>query len=106
MRNYITGFIISIVLTVAAYLMVVEHLLNDQILIFVIIGLALIQLWVQLIFFLHLDYEKGPRWNLAFFLSTIGIVLIVVIGSLWIMENLSYHMPTDEEILRDEAIER
>ncbi|OGE80448.1 MAG: cytochrome o ubiquinol oxidase subunit IV [Candidatus Doudnabacteria bacterium RIFCSPHIGHO2_01_FULL_45_18] len=104
MHNYVTGFITSIVLTLTAYLLVVEHLLTGPVLVFVIISLALIQLWVQLIFFLHLDHEHGPKWNLAFLLSTISIILIVIIGTLWIMDNLSYHMPTNEEIMQEEGI--
>ena len=104
-RNYVTGFIFSILLTLTAYLVVAMHLLAGSVLIVVIVGLALIQLWVQLIFFLHLDREKGPRWNLAIFLSTVGIILILVAGSLWIMNNLNYnHMMSDQEIIQSEAI--
>ncbi len=106
MHNYISGFILSISLTLAAYFIVVNRLLSGWDMMLVISGLALIQLWVQLIFFLHLNHEKGPRWNFGVFISTVGIILIVVIGSLWIMQNLSYHMPTDAEIIQDENIVR
>ncbi|MEJ0021845.1 MAG: cytochrome o ubiquinol oxidase subunit IV [Candidatus Doudnabacteria bacterium] len=91
-KSYFLGFVLSAALTLTAFIAVIRHLLPASNLIFVIMGLALIQLWVQLVFFLHLDYEKGPRWNLAIFISTIGIILIVVVGTLWIMKNLNYNM--------------
>lgn len=108
-KSYAIGFVLSMALTLTAYFTVVYKILNGGILIFAIIGLAFIQLVVQLIFFLHLADEKNPRWNLAVFLSTISIVLILVLGSLWIMGNLNYNMmPSDMEmyILHDEGIKR
>jgi cytochrome o ubiquinol oxidase operon protein cyoD len=96
MRKYVSGYILSIFLTLTAFVLVMQHLLSGPVLVFTVIGLALIQLWVQLIFFLHLDREKGPRWNLLFFLSTIGIVLILFVGSIWIMNHLNYNMTPQE----------
>lgn len=101
------GFILSILLTLAAYVAVVEQLVPNGLLIIIIICLALMQFVVQMIFFLHLDKEAGPRWNLIVFLSTVSVVLIVVVGSLWIMQNLNYNMsPTgvDKYIQQEEGI--
>jgi cytochrome o ubiquinol oxidase operon protein cyoD len=104
MHNYIFGFILSIALTLTAYFVTVNRLLTGWDFMLVVVGLAFIQFLVQLIFFLHLNQEKKPRWNFMVFVSTIGLILIVIIGSLVIMQNLNYHMPTDEEIMHDEAI--
>jgi cytochrome o ubiquinol oxidase operon protein cyoD len=103
-KSYTLGFVLSILLTLAAYFLVVDHLLTDNLLVFTILTLAVIQLWVQLILFLHIGQEVGPKWKLAAWISTAGLILIVIIGSLWIMDNLSYHIPTDEEIIKDEGI--
>ena len=103
---YINGFIFSIMLTGAAYVLVVYHLLSTNALIFAVILLALVQFVIQLIFFLHLG-SKSSRWNLAVLLSTISVVFILVVGSIWIMINLNYHhmLPkSDQQILKDEAI--
>jgi cytochrome o ubiquinol oxidase operon protein cyoD len=61
----------------------------------VIVGLAIIQLFVQLFFFLHLGEESKPRWNLMVLLFAAMVVIIVVFGSLWIMNNLNYNMMPD-----------
>ncbi len=91
MRQYVIGFLLSIYLTVTAYLMVTHHLFGGWALVAAIVSLALIQLVVQLVFFLHLGRESKPRWNLLIFLFMLMVVIIVVFGTLWIMANLSYH---------------
>jgi cytochrome o ubiquinol oxidase operon protein cyoD len=96
LKSYITGFILSIALTLAAYFAVANHLLTGTTVIAFILGLAMIQLVVQLLFFLHMGQEKKPRWNLLFFLSFISIIAIVVIASLWIMAHLNYNMSPDQ----------
>lgn len=92
LKSYITGFVISIVLTLAAYFAVVDHLFYSWILIGAILALALAQFIVQVFFFLHIGAETGQRWKLGAFIFTIGLVLIIVIGSLWIMNHLNYAM--------------
>jgi len=91
-RMYVSGFVASIVLTLTAYLLVVNHALSRRILIGAVVALALTQFLVQVVFFLHLGRETKPRWKLAVFLFMTMVVLILVFGSLWIMTNLNYRM--------------
>lgn len=90
--SYVTGFLLSIILTIAAYVLVVNHVVTGGWLVTAIVGLALVQLCVQLLFFLHLGEEKRPRWNFVTLLFAGLVVLIIVFGSLWIMNNLNYNM--------------
>jgi cytochrome o ubiquinol oxidase operon protein cyoD len=93
LKSYVSGYVASLCLTVAAYLLVSRHALSTRwILIAMVVGLALTQFLVQLVFFLHLGRETKPRWKLAVFLFMILIVGILVFGSLWIMNNLNYRM--------------
>lgn len=108
-NSYVIGFVLSLLLTFTAYFAVVNQMLGGWMLIAAILGLAFIQLWVQLIFFLHLWQESKPRWNLIIFLSTVFIILILVVGSLWIMNHLNYQMESPTEvnnyIIKDEGIQ-
>jgi len=52
-----------------------------------ILGAALVQIIVHLIYFLHMDRSSEQRWNVMAFAFTILIVSIVLVGSLWIMHN-------------------
>ena len=91
-KSYIIGFILSILLTIIPYALVVNHLLIGDSLIIAVIILGIVQLLVQLIFFLHLSSHPSQRWNLITFSFTVLIVVILVVGSLWIMYNMNYNM--------------
>jgi len=108
-KSYITGFLLSIVLTLAAYFLVANHLLTDKILLTSILGLAVVQLMIQLLFFLHLGKEKKPRWNLMILISFVGIILIIVVGSIIITSHLNYNMmPKDmgQYMLQEEGMQK
>ena len=92
LKTYITGFILSVVLTLLAFSAVASHAYQTNFTIAVIVVLAVIQLFVQLIFFLHLAQESRPRWRLVALSFGVLVVAIVVFGSLWIMDHLNYNM--------------
>lgn len=113
--SYSAGFGLSIIFTLAAFWAVQIHLdshhtfPSDTLLIAIIMGLAVVQLVIQLVFFLHMGSEKRPRWDLAAFLFMLLVIVIVVFGSLWIMKNLDYHMTpsqTNDSIIHDEGIHK
>lgn len=94
-RAYISGFVLSVGLTLIAYFAAVRHTISGKSLMAALLGLAVVQLFVQLFFFLHIGRETKPRWRLLMLFLAIFVVLIVVLGSLWIMYNLSYRMMPD-----------
>lgn len=91
----IIGFTASLILTLTAFLIFFHpdffHLGMKANIIF-IFTLAILQASVQSIFFLNVLAEKGPRWNLVVFASTISIIIIIIVGSIWIMNRLNYNM--------------
>lgn len=91
-HKYIIGFIDSVVLTLLSYGLVTGKLVSGTLAVAVIIVLAMAQLIVQLVFFLHLGQEERPRWKFWAFCAMSVVLLIVVVGSLWIMKNLNYNM--------------
>ena len=90
LKHYLLGFLISIVLTLAAYFVAVNYFHWAAHLTVALLGLF--QAWLQLSLFLHLGREPKPRWNLVVFLFTLMVTLILVFGSVWIMENLNYNL--------------
>jgi cytochrome o ubiquinol oxidase operon protein cyoD len=54
--------------------------------------LAGIQAFIVYLFFFELPLEKKPYWGSFSFLFTLLIILIVVIGSIWIMNHLNYNL--------------
>ncbi len=98
LTSYIIGFALSVVLTLVAAWIVWAYVgsghaaFTPDIIIGILIALAIAQLFVQLVFFMHLADESGPRWKLGALVSAVGIILIVVVGSIWIMNHLNYNM--------------
>lgn len=88
--SYVIGFILSVVTTLIAYFFVVNHYWPKEMLIIIVMGIAVVQLVVQLVFFLHIG--RGTRWKTLTFVFAAVIILILVVGSVWIMENLNYNM--------------
>jgi len=88
--SYVVGFILSIFTTLLAYFFVVNHLLPKEALIYTVLAIAVVQLIVQVVFFLHIG--RGSHWKLVTFVFTVLVVGIVVVGTIWIMNNLNYNM--------------
>lgn len=100
LKSYAIGFALSIVLTLAAYELVVGHVLVRGALVAALLGLALAQLVVQMWFFLHIGAESGGRLKLTTFLVTVGLVLIIIVGSIWIMWHLNYAMMASPDAMQ------
>lgn len=91
-RPYVIGFITSLALTLGSYTVVTQNALNRRTILVIIFAFAFIQFVIQLVYFLHLGAESKPRWKQLVFWMMILVVFILVAGSIWIMNNLNYHM--------------
>lgn len=94
-RSYVIGFIASFLLTCVAFSLVVFKLLSESILIHTLLGLALVQAVFQLLFFLHVGQEAKPRWETLTFCFMAVVLLIIAVGSLWIMFDLNNRVMMD-----------
>lgn len=90
--QYANGFLLSLVLTLGAYMFTINGALSGNTLLLVLGGFALLQMGLQLMFFLHLGEETRPRLKLMAFGFMLLILLIIVVGTLWIMNHLNYRM--------------
>ncbi|MDQ6878408.1 MAG: cytochrome C oxidase subunit IV family protein [Candidatus Dormibacteraeota bacterium] len=97
-RSYLIGLIASAALTIAAYMLATGHTLNPAFALAVLIFLALLQFGAQVLTFLHLGSETQPRWKLYALASMVGIVLVIVSGSLWVMSNLNTRTTIDQQM--------
>jgi cytochrome o ubiquinol oxidase operon protein cyoD len=98
LKPYIYGYSISLILTASAYLSVYRHVASTTVLVGLVVILALTQFLVQIFYFLHLGKETKPRWKLYVFLLMVSIVLIIVIGSVWIINNLNSRMSIPQQV--------
>lgn len=98
LKSYVAGFVLSLIFTLIPFFLVTSFSLNPGLLIGILISFAVAQLIVQLVFFLHMGKSSKKEWNLIALIFTVIVVLIVVIGTIWVMNNLNYNMhPTQAE---------
>ena len=90
--NYIVGYVLSIVLTLAAFALVDSYssqlFISQNMLVVTLLLLALAQLFVQLFCFLHL--RSQGKWHTLTLLFALLVVVILVGGSIWIMTHLNH----------------
>lgn len=98
--SYIIGFILSLIFTIIPYHLVVNKVLHGNVLLAVILGIGVLQMAIQLLFFLHLGRGPKPLYNVVFFFATAGVIVITIGASLLIMNNLYRNMSPEETILR------
>jgi cytochrome o ubiquinol oxidase operon protein cyoD len=92
-KSYTIGFTLSIVLTVIAFLLVMQGRGLPRLAIsFGIFGAAILQMLVHLHYFLHLDTTSTARWNMLALLITLLIMILFVGLTIWIMSDLNYRM--------------
>lgn len=91
-KEYIWGLIWSVVLTAVPFGMVMAGGFDNGITLAVLLLCAVAQVFVQLIFFLHMNTSSEQIWNTVSAVFIVLIVLIVVLGSIWIMNHLNHNM--------------
>jgi cytochrome o ubiquinol oxidase subunit IV len=96
LRKYIVGFVTSIAITVVAYALATDQSISKNTVVGILAALAIVQFVVQMVFFLHVGAESKPRWKQMVMWLMLMVVLILVVGSIWIMDNLNYRMSEDQ----------
>ena len=92
LATYGVGFALSLGLTVLSFGAVMSGLVPHGMILGAITILAVAQLLVQLLFFLHLGAAPEQRNNTVIFVLTILLIATVVSGSLWVMHNANVNM--------------
>ncbi|MBU6468771.1 MAG: cytochrome o ubiquinol oxidase subunit IV [Betaproteobacteria bacterium] len=87
-KSYVVGFSLSLLLTIAAFGAVMSGALTGVTEIVAVVLCAVLQIYVQLHYFLHLDGSSEQRWNVMSFAYTVVIIALIVVGSLWITYNM------------------
>lgn len=85
-KTYLIGFVLSVILTVIPFYAVMTGDFSKVTTLWTIVTLAIIQIWVHLKYFLHLNFvtEDGKASTLSFLFSALIIVMVVGL-SVWII---------------------
>ena len=105
LKTYGWGFGISLALTCLSFAAVMSGMVPRGMIFPAITCLAVAQLLVQVIFFLHLGTAPEQRSTALILLLTVALIMVIVFLSLWVMHNANINMmPT--QMTPDQAMVR
>jgi cytochrome o ubiquinol oxidase subunit IV len=91
--GYLIGFGLSVILTAIPFGLAMSGVLESKTATaFAITVLAVAQIVVHMVYFLHLDTRSEAGWNMMALIFTAVILIIALTGSLWIMYHLKLNM--------------
>ncbi len=100
LSTYAIGLALASVLTVASFYVTGTTLIWGPGIPLALIVLAIAQMGVHLVFFLHIDTSPDSTNNVMALAFGVLIVILVVAGSLWIMANLNSNMMPMDQIMK------
>jgi cytochrome o ubiquinol oxidase subunit IV len=93
LRSYMIGFGLSVVLTAIPFWLVMSGVLDSKVAtLAVIMTLAVVQITVHMVYFLHMNVRSEDGWSIMALAFTLILVVIVLFGSLWIIFHLNENM--------------
>jgi cytochrome o ubiquinol oxidase subunit IV len=90
--GYLTGFVLAVVLTIASFWVTRTALIYGPALAVALLVLAVAQMGVHLVFFLHITTDPDNTNNVMALAFGILIVCLVVFGSIWVMGHMNQNM--------------
>ena len=100
LRGYLIGFVLAAGLTVVSFYITRSTLVWTPSIPIALSVLAVAQMGVHLVFFLHMTSGPDNINNLMALAFGLLIVLLLVFGSLWIMSHLNHQMMPMEQLMR------
>ena len=90
--GYVLGLVLASVLTAASFWAIGTHLIYGPGIPAALITLAIAQMGVHLVFFLHITTAPDNKNNILALVFGLVIVCFIIFGSIWIMDHLNYNM--------------
>jgi len=92
-RGYVTGFVLSVILTaVPFWLVMTMPLASPALTAFLVVSFAVVQIMVHMVFFLHMNTRSEGGWTFMALMFTLVVLVITLAGTMWVMYNLDVNM--------------
>jgi len=99
--GYVTGFVLAVGLTAIPFWLVMAKVFaSPTVTTLVILGFAIVQIYVHMVFFLHMTSKAEGGWTWMSLIFTLVLVVIALSGSRWVMYHLQTNMtlPSPEQM--------
>ena len=98
--GYVVGLALALLLTATSFFIAGTDLVWQPSIPVALIVLAIAQMGVHLVFFLHITTGPDNTNNVLALAFGLMVVFLVVGGTVWIMANLNANMPPMDHIMR------
>jgi cytochrome o ubiquinol oxidase operon protein cyoD len=98
--SYVIGLALALVLTVASFWAARSHFIYEPGIEAALITLAIAQMGIHLVFFLHITTAPDNRNNVLALGFGVLIVCFVVFGSVWIMTHLNHMTMSMDQLMQ------
>ena len=99
-RGYVVGLVVAALLTAASFTVAAGGIVWTPGVPVALVALAIAQMGVHLVFFLHVTTGPDNTNNVLALAFGVLIVALVLVGTLWIMANLSHNMVSMDALMR------
>ena len=101
-RGYLVGLGIAALLTLASFTAGATGLIYGPALPVALVALAVAQMGVHLVFFLHVTTGPDNTNNVLALAFGVLIVALVLVGSIWIMAHVNHNLMSMDDMLRQQ----
>ena len=98
--SYVIGLALALLLTVASFWAARTHFIYEPGIQAALVTLAIAQMGIHLVFFLHMTTAPDNRNNVLALAFGVLIVCFVVFGSVWIMTHLNHMTMSMDQLMR------
>lgn len=90
--GYMTGFLLSVVLTAIPFALVMTGVLDRNATLILILAMAVVQIFVHMVYFLHMNMKVEDGWSMLALIFTVVFVVITLAGSMWVLYHMNANM--------------
>jgi cytochrome o ubiquinol oxidase operon protein cyoD len=98
-RSYLIGLGLSVLATVVAFFLSGTSLVWQPSIPAALIVLAIAQMGVHIVFFLHITTRPDSMNNVMALMFGVFVVFVLIVGSVWIMTHLNHNMIPMERLM-------
>ena len=91
-RGYLLGLVFAIALTMASFWVARTHILYGPSIPVALVALAITQMGIHLVFFLHITTAPDNTNNVLALGLGVLIVFVLVFGTVWVMAHMNHNM--------------
>ena len=99
-RGYLLGLALAVALTVASFWAVGTHAIYRPGAAVALLVLAVAQMGIHLIFFLHITTAPDNANNVLALAFGVLIVFVLVFGTVWVMAHMNHNMIPMQDMMR------